>query len=306
MIDTAIGLETGTDRKLGHARLQEHFARVGLQPYLPQLGATRLKKIGQTSVEVFALSSYNLATQYNPETEELDWPQEAIEACRLFPHPMIGYYGKYHYAQQPNAFAWGGVRQDNISFSEMGMYMKKALSWLHGKGIVNPWFLLDEPPHATGERFTEDIGNRVYKVAVSAALAGWKVGICCPSPFHLRYWAERIQVPIRWILNAKHAPDAWEKGIREAERNRRAPELWIYNQKNGFAGLAAQLLTMGGTGYLHWKAEDDENPLAIIGEEDFTPLPGLATLLAELAGPATVNLETLDARLKAVERRVFG
>lgn len=287
MIHTAIGLETGDARLPGHNALQGWMAEHGLQPYLPQLATLR---------------TYNLALQFDVQRRALNWPAAAVKAVLPFAHPMVWYYGKYHYAQQPRAVRWGETDQDEITAGVMTGYMRDTLRWFSDQGITRPWLFVDEPPHASGDRWVLEVDERIYKFVNAAVDAGWKVGVSCPSPFHLAYWAKRIS-GVRWVLNAKHGHSEWQKTL---ERVDSGFTVWLYNRRDGFDGLAAQMREMGATGYLHWAAEWRENPLATVDEEGFEVLPGMLALLRELAAMEAVTLEGLDERLTAVEKAVFG
>lgn len=288
---TAIGLETGRKRTQGHDALQGWMAEHGLQPYLPQL---------------VALASYNIGLQYDAGQKRLKWPAAAVEAAKAFAEPMVFHYNAYHYAQQPGALRWEGQSQDALPISMMTSYLAQTRQWLTTNGIALPWMMVDEPPPPTGinNRWTQEIEDRIIKFVQAAQASGWTVGVCVPGPSQLAYWADRL-AGVRWILNAKYEHEAYRRGLAAA-RAGGSVEVWLYNRRDGFDGLAAQMREMGATGYLHWAAEWRENPLATVDEEGFEVLPGMWALLRELAAMEAVTLEGLDERLTAVEKAVFG
>lgn len=289
MLNTAIGLETGKSRTQGHNALQGWMAEHGLQPYLPQLAA---------------LASYNIGLQYDAGQKRLKWPAAAVEAVRAFAEPMVFHYNAYHYAQQPGALRWNGRGQDALGLDEMAEYLRWTRLWLQGEGVLAPWILVDEPPHGGSERWSAAVEDRISKFAKACLAAGWRVGVAVPGPSQLAYWADRL-AGVRWILNAKHGHEAYRRGLAAA-RAGGSVDVWLYNRRDGFDGLAAQMREMGATGYLHWAAEWRENPLATVDEEGFEVLPGMWALLRELKAMEAVTLEGLDERLTAVEKVVFG
>lgn len=312
MYETTIGLENGADRKNGHNKLQAWLVSQGLSTYLPQLGATRKRIDPKTKKEVEypVLRSYNLASQFVPGEDgapgRLDWPREAVEACLAQKSQMVGYYGNYHYNERPETWRWAGVPQDDLNFATLALYMKQALDWLHIQGLRNPWFMVDEPPPEGSDRAEPGVVERVYKMVVSATAAGWTVGIAVPGPSQLLFWAKQsFPYPVRWILNAKHDLTAYEKGLKQAERNGKSPEIWLYNAPV-FDGLRDRLTLFGASGYLQWSTEPKEDPLADVGEDSFTILPRMNDMIRELQPPAVVTLENVAARLTALERQVFG
>lgn len=288
LMPTAIGLETGAARTQAHNGIQQWMSENGLSPYLPQL-AEQL--------------SYNIGIQY--ENDGLNWSPEVIAEVQKFPHALIFHYNEFHYKERPSALRWEGKPQDALTEAQIADYLGYTRQWLVRNGIPRPWMLVDEPPPPGSDRYTEAIEARVLKFSRAALASGWLLGVAIPNPTSFAFWADKLK-GVRWILSCRWAAEDWKAKRKWPAANE---QVWLYNRRDTFAGLSQQLRQMGATGYLHWSATWKELPLArIIGRgvarEDYEILPAMYDLISELQAGSVLSLESLDARILAIEAQL--
>lgn len=268
MPPTAIGLGSASSMRIGVRRnLQAYLARVGLQPYFPQLAYE---------------TTYNLWKQADAQTGKLNWKERTWDAVRAFPNPLLFSYNRYYYTTRPDALRLGGIAQDDLSWQQASKHMALVLDDLHNHGVKAPWLLVDEAPHEGSPRWTQAQDYRILRLLSAAVYAGWTVGIACPSGSHVSYWAKRVRGIDRWLLNAKNPISDYRAGLRIARGDGGKKEVWLYNARD-LSNLATQMKTYGAVGYLYWSIEAKSNPLAVIGLTAWGKLPAMDVLLAQLA-----------------------
>ena len=280
MPPTAIGLETGQKRTKGYDALQDWMAQNGVQPYLPQLRV---------------LESGNISLQFDC-SKGLKWPKTVQKAVLAFAHPLVFHYNNYFYRERPDTVKWCGTPQDEVDEVGTTEVLKRLLASLTGMGIEHPWMFVDEPPPMGNPRWAQSVEDRITKFVRCGVAAGWTIGVAVPNRSSLAYWSPRMK-PTRWILASKLGQSEYQPTLTEIQ----PCEIWLYNRQVDFIGLRRQMYEFGATGYLHWSVEDRRLPLATIDGENYTVLPAMHELIAELEAKPTITLEDLDARITALE-----
>lgn len=270
MTPITIGLPSGDGRNVAHNAMQEWLYSLGVNVYYPQTRFT---------------NSYNLAQQWDAEKEQLNWLPVAVDEAKRFDKPMVGYYPQYFWRDRivgkkspnPNAFAFAGISQDKLQPAEMAYYLRAVRNWLQARGIAQPWYMIDEPAHPVdGDPYkygwSATMEARVVKFVTALVDAGWTVGVCHPNYQAHTYWRDRLPAQ-RVILNAES---------RRADYGGITGEVWLYNKRGTFDGLADRMREFGAVGYLHWSATWDKLPLATMNGMAWEPTAHMDELLRQI------------------------
>lgn len=269
MIPIVVGLESGADRTPVHDEIQDAFWRIGMGVYYPQAAG-------------LGYPSYNLAQQWDCDRQALDWMADAVVEAERFLNPMVGHFPKYFWGDRvdgqkspnPGAYAFCGIGQDRLALEELTAYLRLMRNWLIAHEITEPWYMVDEPPNPANPAFSDTVVARITKFVTAAVNAGWTVGVCYATPQAHDFWKDILPAQ-RVILNAKYS--------RTDYGATRAGEVWLYNRRGSFDGLAEQLREFRASGYLHWSAAWDELPLVEINDETWTMTDNLDELMRQIA-----------------------
>lgn len=133
----------------------------------------------------------------------------AAKALRSF-HFLT--YGAYFYQTNPNTVNVNGKTQDQMSLAELTSHLRQAKEKLRTYGLDTGYIFVDEPPHAVRYGWTQEIEDRVTKMARAAVNAGFEVRVATPGPSQHRFWKDKFPKEVKYYMTANRddvaiAPD---------------------------------------------------------------------------------------------------